>query len=287
MTAIGKMLVFLVLVLSLVWNFLTVNAYATRTNWRAEAKRYQAKADEAAKSATTMANLLADERAAAADARRSLEESNGQSARQIERLRTDRAALATQYEGAFAQKKDAGGAATRQDVIINSQGEQVTRLDKSDKAKDEQIKQLALERNKLSLEAQEARNAANGFKKQNETLSNQIARLQTEVESLKASGGVSGGLTGRKAAPVPADLRGTVEVVEGNLVQINVGADHGVKVGAVLKVQRVSPARYLGKLRIVTVDPKHAVGQFEIDRPSNDPAALPRAGDQVTPSTSN
>ena len=72
MTILGKMLVFLVLVLTLVWNGLVVNAYVTRTNWRAEAKRSQDKAVEAADSANKMKGLLESERECALTPMRAL-----------------------------------------------------------------------------------------------------------------------------------------------------------------------------------------------------------------------
>ena len=68
MTAIGKMLVFLLLILSLVWNALVINGFAARTNWQREAKKYQAEAVLAAEAANKMKSLRDAEAAADAGA---------------------------------------------------------------------------------------------------------------------------------------------------------------------------------------------------------------------------
>ena len=72
MTILGKMLVFVVLVLSIVWNALVVNSYVARTNWQKRAAEYEKKAQDAATSATSMKALLEEERAAAAEARQAM-----------------------------------------------------------------------------------------------------------------------------------------------------------------------------------------------------------------------
>src|SRR6516165_5492529 len=105
MTILGKVLVFVVLVLSIVWNALVVNAYVTRTNWQAEAKRSQAKAKEAADSATAVKNLVDEERSTAAERERSYREDRDRLYVQNAQLLKDRDELSGQVNNAFAQQK--------------------------------------------------------------------------------------------------------------------------------------------------------------------------------------
>src|SRR5438094_8866284 len=103
MTILGKILLFVVLVLSLVWTGLTVNAYVTRTNWANDAKKWKDLGESAKQSADYQRKLAEDGRNAAAA--------------QIAALRNDLAALQTQlaaqtkaaadFRQQLAQKVDA------------------------------------------------------------------------------------------------------------------------------------------------------------------------------------
>ena len=98
MTAIGKMLVFLVLFLSLVWNFLVVNAYTARTNWQREAKKYQADAVAAADAANKMKALRDAEAESSDDAKRALQQERDRYYTQVAQLLNVRDALGQQYK---------------------------------------------------------------------------------------------------------------------------------------------------------------------------------------------
>jgi len=85
-----------------------------------------------------------------------------------------------------------------------------------------------------------------------------LARV-TELEKLKASGGA---IAGRANTAPPQDVEGLVRRAENNLVTISLGADNGLARGQMLEVFRMGQnARYIGKIRIVDVTPTQAVGQ--------------------------
>ena len=48
MTPLGKMLAIFVFLLALVWAWLTVNTFVSRTNWKAEADKFQKQAQATA-----------------------------------------------------------------------------------------------------------------------------------------------------------------------------------------------------------------------------------------------
>lgn len=70
--------------------------------------------------------------------------------------------------------------------------------------------------------------------------------------------------------------------MDGDILTISIGADAGVLPGAVLDVGRLNPAKYLGRIRILNVSPKEAVGTFE---PASGGRAtgdnVPKAGDLI------
>jgi hypothetical protein len=87
----------------------------------------------------------------------------------------------------------------------------------------------------------------------------------------------------RPAAPGAA-ARGKITAVGtgSRLVQINIGGDDGVREGQVLEVFRLGTGKerplYLGTLRLVRVDPRASLGQFQGVPGQEKP---PRAGDEV------
>src|SRR5438046_918281 len=81
MTALGKILVFVVLILALIWNALVVNAYVSRANWKSELDKTTQKLAQASEAANAE-RTRADRTREAADA------VIGQLKEEITRLRT-------------------------------------------------------------------------------------------------------------------------------------------------------------------------------------------------------
>ncbi len=287
MTAIGKMLTFLVLLLSLGWFYLTVNAYVARTNWRTEADRSAKEVTKAQQSADAAARLVVSDRDAADDARKALVAERDRLSSQVAQLQIDRKALEEQYTAAFADAQKKGANAVQQQANIN-------KLNLEVKTKDDQLAANLIALNNLSLAAEKskadaasARLAQTAAEKAAETLRDTVARLQGEID-LALRGGVRGGLGGLSVpAPVGFTAKVTQFVADRNIIQIDNGADAGLRVGAVLNVSRTDATGglFLGTLKITETDPKTAVGLFtparrERQQNAND---IPRVGDQLKP----
>lgn len=83
-----------------------------------------------------------------------------------------------------------------------------------------------------------------------------------------------------KAPTVPEGFRGTVIAVDGDLLTIEPGADAAARKGMVLEVFHAgTPMKSLGQVKILSVNPKEAVGRFT--SPKAKPAAdeLPKVND--------
>jgi hypothetical protein len=96
-------------------------------------------------------------------------------------------------------------------------------------------------------------------------LMRELARMRTPVAS--ARGGTPGTkprVAPRGDNPPPDNIEATVKKVSGDLITISAGRDAGLEKGNTLQVFRLGTApRYIGKILIVEVQAKQAVGQVQ------------------------
>jgi predicted RNase H-like nuclease (RuvC/YqgF family) len=298
MTILGKVLVFVVLVLSIVWNALVVNAYVTRTNWQAEAKRSQAKAKEAADSATAVKNLVDEERSTAAERERSYREDRDRLYVQNAQLLKDRDELSGQVNNAFAQQKGLNAQAGILQANIDKLQKQVDTLDQQIREANKQLTDLTLQAQRDRVAAGEAQRDAAMQQQRVDRWAQKVQQLTDELAEYKQRYGELQGRGTPKAPSLPVGFRGTVSRTEGSaqdiragrdvLVEFTPGLDAGVRQGAVMTVYRRQGAsgKYLGTLTVVSANAKDGVGRFT---PANAKAVgaddLPKAGDELMPNT--
>jgi hypothetical protein len=302
MTILGKLLVFVVLVLSVVWNALVVNAYVARTNWHKRAAEYQQKATDAAASATGMKALLEEERAAAAEKDRAQRAELERMYAQNLQLRTDRQNLVKQVNDAFNQLKAQGNQANVHQTNIEKLQQQVNVLDQQLKDKEKQLTDLTLGAQQDRVKAERAGIEAASQQQRAERLAVQVQQLTDIVADYERRVGPRQPRgPGESLAPEPPEgFRGTVRRTEGTFsdlragrevwVELTPGLDAGLRQGAILSVSRVNGVngKYLGTITVRRVNAKDAVGVFT---PANPRAVgaddLPKPGDLLVTSTSN
>ena len=197
MTILGKMLVFVVLLLSIVWNALVVNSYVARTNWHKRAAEYQTKAQDAAASATAMKALLEEERAAAAESRQALQAQHDRLYAINVQLVKDRQDLIQQINAFAAQAKAQGAQANIQQTNIDKLQNQVNALDQQIKDVQKQLTDLTLGAQQDRVVAEKARIDAAGRTQQAERLAVRVQQLTTNWTS-------TGGPTARASRSAPA-----------------------------------------------------------------------------------
>ena len=289
MTAIGKMLVFLVLLLSLVWNALVINGFAARTNWQREAKRYQAEAVAAAEAANKMKALRDAEAESADDAKRALQQERDRYYTQVAQLVAVRDTLSQQFNVAFAGKQKDAADAQKQQAMVDKLSGQVKSIDDDLKKREEQANQSEVTKNKALAAQTQAELDRDRYKAAAETNRLLAQKYQEEAAELRLSGSSGGGILGVRPPVAPERFRGTVNRVERDkgvvYVQFSPGLDAGLKPGTVLRIDRLTPAgRYVGKLTVTLVELKAGVGTFEpaVKGAVPTPDSLPRDGDQVS-----
>jgi hypothetical protein len=302
MTILGKILVFVVLLLSIVWNALVVNAYVARTNWQARAADYEKKAQEAAASATAMKALVEEERAAAAEARLALQAERDRLYAANAQLIKDRQDLIKQVNDAFGNAKNAGATANIQQTNIDKLQNQVNSLDQQLKDKDKQLTDLTLGAQQDRVVAERSRIEAASQQQRSERLAVQVQQLSEELDEYRRRFGSfqPRGPGESLAPPLPEGFRGSVTRAEGTAndlragrevwVELTPGMDAGLKQGAILTVRRLNgvTGKYLGTITVVRANAKDAVGRFTPANPrAVTDADLPKPGDQLVASTSN
>lgn len=290
MTILGKMLCFLILVLALVWNALVVNAYVTRTNWKAEAERAQKSAKEAADAANKMKAQLDDERAAGDDARRALKQENERQYEQVKLLNERNGNLANEYQKAYKQLEQNAGQSAQHQANIDKYKAQVDSLNGQVSALEKSVDDKTKTENAALVKANEQQLRAEQLARQNEDLQARVRELARQNEELLRTGRLGNPFDPNRATPAPFGFRGSVLKVDppterggAYLVTLEPGSDAGLQAGAELSVSRVKPApKYVGKIVILTADPKQAVGRFVPPAGMRVGADdLPRAGDTV------
>jgi hypothetical protein len=265
MTVLGKILVFVNLLFSLVTAGFIVTVFVTRTNWKA-------KFDEAANEVKVARAEVVTER----DSRQKAV-----------------AALQGQIKTAQGETESAKAEAAQKDAELKS--ERLARRDlqstsEADKT-NTNLQQLELKRlqdERANLMAQIARRdtdllglrhditvfrdkstasdiAFRSAQTRNEQLLAQLETVNRQLAQFKASG-VSGGLASNRTPP-PDDVRGRIEeLIPGTqLARVSIGTDVGVTRGVTLDIYRLGATPlFLGTIEITNAEPKQAVGRYTL-----------------------
>ena len=281
MTAIGKMLVFLVLVLSLVFNGLVVNAYVTRSNWKKVADEQKATAQKAADAVRSMLKLLEEERAAAADALRRAREERYQYEELYLKEKTAAEGLRVTVTKSLVEARKDNTTQIAAQALADSLQKQVDDLTRQLTQLQEENNTLVKQREFAITAKEQAEIEANAQLKRANQLETDLRRATDLIQQYKTGGRPS--LPGELRAAAPEGFRGTVRTYQDGYVAFTPGLDAGLQKNASLMVYRLQPEpKYLGKLVVIQVDPKEAVGRFipaQGSRPT--PSGLPQPGDEV------
>ena len=293
MSWLGKILAFLVLIGTVVWAAFTVNAYATRTNWKVRADAYEKafKESEAAREKEFRDNQASREwvlRMYTAEKSR---------ADDAEKARDDVAAagrkLDADYKEIEKKLRETDVDTQKRDARLKTvQDELADTRKRNTVIEDERVK-LVLAKEEAERNRLRAENEAKLARAISDENAKKIETLTALVTELRQTGGGGGAATvlrniEKTPAPLPENIRGTVtRDMVGEFVQISIGIDAGLEPGSRLDVYRESGGgKYLGTLVVTkSVYPKEAVAEFRPARPvpvaQLRPDELPRKGDTV------
>jgi hypothetical protein len=270
----GKILVFLILALALVQAALHVMFHVTQTNWQKSTEAAVALSRAAQSDSEQYQRERNDDRDKAnkemADLRLQMKKVEDT----LAEAQTKNVALTKQLadERDKANKGDANLGAAQ--IGSQRRQEEVKRLEDTLKDRDTRIKELVDSNNGLRDRAVAAEIESKSLKERNAGL---MARLQeSEKEIIKVRNGTAAGTLSAKNPP-PENVEGLVTKADASgLVTLSIGSDDGLQKNHTLEIFRLSPAKYLGTVRIISVTPHEAVAQ-----PVSRPLGPIQQGDRV------
>jgi hypothetical protein len=284
MTIVGKILVFVVLVFSLLICAFTIQSYAARVNYDLALKEAKKQIAAASGNASQFHEEMervraeADGRVAAADAeKKSLrEESEGY------KSRLESAAKAINEANARAAQFETSAKAAQADVGRRQADVEKLRETNAD---------LITQTGKLTKDKNDLRDRAVAAEIQSKALSERLVRMEGQMQQmakdnadLRAKLGSGGARTvlASSGNPPPEHVEGLIKTADASgLLKLTIGSDAGLVKGNTLEVFRLSPsAKYLGKVRVLDVTPHEAVAQ-PIGRLSDKPQAGDHVADRV------
>jgi hypothetical protein len=266
MTILGKILVIVTFVFSLVTGALIIMVFLTRTNWKsgydALYKNYQAqKASIEAynKGQEVLRDQFARDLKAKQDQITDLMTDKDKIARELQAEAADKKTIE-----ARAQKAEEGLAIATRDLKGRELEVQNLRTVMADK--DKKMNDLEKDVKDFRDRMTEAEIAQRSEHQRNILLLEQLQKMAADFEKLQASKvaigpGAPGAGPGKR--PPVEDLKGRVlETDTSGLVTISLGSDSGLRVGDTLEVFRLEPKpEYVGVIRVVDTHFKHAVAR--------------------------
>jgi multidrug efflux pump subunit AcrA (membrane-fusion protein) len=288
MTPLGKMLAIFVFLLALVWAWLTVNTYVSRTNWKAESDRYQKQALATAEAHEKLKLQAEAERSGTKAETESMKRDRDAAIDTVARLRDELKLLKDEIDAklttAAKNNPDINKALIRQTELQT----EVANLTGSLATAQDQVVALNKTTATAKLLQEQAQRDADAEKQRAATLENALRNTDDKVKELTArlKQGVGAGDAIRPTAP--EGFRGTVSKVgsTGEFVEITPGGATGLRAGTKLVVKRLDPKnpKFVGYLIVRDeIDPDKAAAQFvlpaNVTRPSA--ADYPQPGDVV------
>jgi len=260
MTFVGKILVILIMVFALFFLAVSTVVMTTETNWMAEAKKrkdeiskLQTKVTEAKGEVDKAKNELAAAQQQADKDKALLTSQAADVKAELTRFQTEiekqRTSVETAQENARRSLADAENRVKETEVLRK------TLKEVQDQANEYKIRQTELN-DQIRILQRQLETAA----KNNADLRERVAVFQNKLTSL----GQSADFLTLKGVSAPPDVEGEVDKVspDNRRIEITIGADDGLVVGHVLKLYRLgSSPKYLGEVKIISVDPDRAVAE--------------------------
>lgn len=282
MTAVGKILVFLNLVFSLVVGAFVIMIYLARTHWVDEYKKLESQNKVLVASAQTyQAEALKAQQDRDTEIKKvQAELENAQkdlkaAGETVVQLRGDvsKLQLKTTQQSALA---------TKQTVEVDKRQNDVAQLRETLSQREQKINTLVKENAEYKDQATVAQIERRAVQDQNGRLEAQLQSMAKDLARARSNGGSTAMARAGGKNPPPENVEGLVKNTDvSGLMTLTIGSDAGLAKGQTLELFRLNPSapshsKYLGTVRILEADAKQAVAQ-PVGRLSD----KPRAGDRV------
>jgi len=284
MTAVGKILVFINLVFSLIVAALVVTVYMAQTRWAAELKKSDDTNKVLVASNRAFEEQLGQVQKAAADEVATTKAAQ----KKAEDERDFQAGMVKERDGQLLQLRTRG---TAGDALTTASQVEATRRQADTEKLRETLKKETDENARLVNDSNKMRDRAVAAEIQFKAVTERADRMEKEMQRLAKENSVlkanlGGSAVARRGAgqrnPPPENVEGLIKSYDpaSGLMTITIGTDAGVNKGNTMEVFRIasvaSQSKYLGTIRIVEAGHNYAVGQ-----PVGRMLAPPQAGDKV------
>jgi len=258
MTYVGKILVMVIMVFALMFLGVSTVVFTTATNWKQETAKVKEKVNELTTknndANTQVEGLKKDLEAAsksAGEAKKALENKIAALTTDIEQLNKDTTAARAEVTAAQESARTALVEAEHRRNETNVLREQKLAVEK-------QADEFKLRQAELNDQIRILTRERDVAKKNSDDLRDKAARFS----ALLRQNGLSDNISQVKGLSSPPDVHGEVaRVDQNNKLELTIGSDDGLVVGHELVIWRQKPRpEYIGRVRIIAVDPDQAVG---------------------------
>jgi hypothetical protein len=268
MTLLGKILIFLNLVFSLLAGILIIQVYATRTSWKAAYDKLNSFYTVSETNAKTLRGEVDEIKKKKDDEIKTVEKDRDQLKAEKERLleqnkkiddllQAEKAKFLGQQNNATVSKEELERRQQETTALmdrLNKTNATIAELQKTIKqAQDERMQAI------INFNSEHDRNV------RALELVRQLTQKSELLEKKLASLGVSARDQLITRNPPPEDVEGVIKETDAKtgLVTISIGSDSGVNVGNTLEVFRIKPEpKYLGTIKILDAQAHQAVGRL-------------------------
>ncbi|HEY7327688.1 MAG TPA: hypothetical protein VH592_08615 [Gemmataceae bacterium] len=282
MTAVGKILVFLNLVFSLVLGGFVAFAYAARTHWVDANKKLEAQNSVLAADARTFQTELQKAQQDKADeiAKKDAELSNYR--KDLENANKAIAQLRADVSNAKSLEQSQRNQSSVYTYEVGKRQEDVGLLRSTLQKERDTNNTLAKQNAELRDQATIAQIERRTVQDANNRLEKQLQQMAKDMARMRANGGGSATARVGSKNPPPEDVQGLVKNTDSSgLMTLTIGSDAGLTKGHTLELFRLNPAtpsqsKYLGTVRIVESEAHQSVAQ-----PVGRLTSPPQRGDRV------
>ncbi len=260
MTLVGKILVIVIMIFSVVFLGISTAVFSTAKNWRTATAAEKKKVDELKKK---LADAQAGKDAAAKgleDAKTSFDALSKQLTQQINELDAKNKLDGAQLTEARAKLGTAQENARATLAEVEARRNEINLLRGQKAAVEKQANDFKIHQTDLNDKIRELERMMETATKNNSDLRERVAKFST----LLRQNGLSDDITQVKGLESPPPVVGEVKRVDATnrRIEMTIGSDDGLVPGHELFLYRTTPRpEYLGKVSVITVDPDQAVAK--------------------------
>ena len=263
MTTMGKILVFVNLLFSLLTGALIIMVFLTRTNW---AKGFDEANRDLERMRANYANLAVVKAEGEAEKTKQIDDYK----QKYEEANNDRKLKVEERDDAKNKMQEAMGrlnveqlAAQKATSVVEAMKVEIKSLDERLAESQKLIRELGLQNKDYKAETIKSRTELQSALDRNKQL---LEQLVERDRKLAAVTGEQAAKAGRDAPnPPPDDVHGRVVSTDdaAGWITINLGSDSGLSKGNTLEIYRLKPRpTYIGTLRVFDVRPNEAIGKL-------------------------